>query len=359
MRRAPLALLAAVMVVSLPPSFASQQEPKLTLRMKVAQLVMFSVAGTSLTDSERATMREHHLGNVILFADNYRDREQLRALTDAIQKAAGPYGALISVDQEGGIVKRMPDMPPYMSAPEMGADGRRSVAFDQGSATARALKRAGVNIDLAPVGDLDLPPNHVMRSRAFGPKPGPVARLSNAFARGLRSRRVAATAKHFPGLGGGSMNTDDGRSYVRRSKWKLHHIDAQPFQRMVEGDIGLMMLSHAMYVHDGGEVPASLSHYIASKRLRKEFGFEGVAISDALEPVAWRFGGDVSKTCPATIRAGVDIALLTGGPGAAVGCVNAIVKEVRAGTIARSRINEALARVLALKSWLRLPVDDS
>ena len=331
----------------------------MSLRAKVGQLVMFSVHGHALTTAERTAIERHHLGGVILFAKNYRSRSQLNELTRQIQRAvrrgnAHAIGALISVDQEGGVVKRFPDMPPRYSAPEMGEMNEASVATGQGRATGRALRSAGVNVDLAPVADLDLPPEHVMRARSFGSGPARVGRLATAFGRGLQSRNVAAAAKHFPGLGGATINTDDGKAYVYRSKRQLRRVDARPFTRVVDGGIRMVMLSHAMYVHDGGRTPASVSRYIATRRLRHEFGFTGVAISDALEPVAWRFGGSPSKACKATIRAGVDIALITGDVNAAAECARRIRNGVMRGEIPRRRVDRAVARVLELKRWLGL-----
>jgi len=339
-----------------PVSSAQSVVDRMTLREKVGQLVMFSVGGTSLTDHEREAMRVEHLGSVILFDHNYRSGGQLERLTNQIQNAARagsdpPIGALISVDQEGGIVKRFEDMPPWHSAPEM---GRRGVSFtyDQGRKTGRALRRVGVNVDLAPVADLDLPPEHVMRERAFGSRPRRVGRLVRAFGKGLQRHRVVATAKHFPGLGGATQNTDYGASYVYRSKGKLRRVDRKPFRFAVRTNFGMIMVGHAMYVKDGGRIPASLSRHIIDDRLRRDLAYEGVAVSDALEAVAWRFDGNVAATCVATIRAGVDLALITGGVDTAARCAGAVIRAVRDGDISRNRIDEAVARVVALKTWV-------
>jgi beta-N-acetylhexosaminidase len=218
--------------------------------------------------------------------------------------------------------------------------------------TGSALVQAGVNVDLAPVADLDIPPEHVMRERSFGSEPHKVGRLVTAFARGLQSHRVAATIKHFPGFGGANVNSDDDRAFIYRSRWQLHHIDAFPFHSAIDGGAKMVMLSHGMYVHDGGRQPASLSRYIATQRLRDEFSFTGAAVSDALNEVAWRFGGDIGKTCVATVHAGVDLALLTGGVDQARICALAIRDAVRRGKISEARLDQAVARVLELKTWL-------
>ena len=328
----------------------------MTLKAKIGQMVMFTVRGTSLTDAERDVIESARLSNVILFDKNYAGKDQLRRLTRQIQAAARagrthPIGALIAVDQEGGVVKRFEDMAPRYSAPEMGTRPR-SVAYYQGRATGRDLSGAGVNVDLAPVADLDLPPAHVMASRSFGRDPVRVGRRVKAFSRGLQSRRTAAAAKHFPGLGGATRNSDDGRAYVYRSKWKLHQVDAVPFEIAIEGGLKMMMLSHAIYTKDGGARPASVNHYIATERLRREFGFSGVSISDALEAVAWRFDGNVSRACRATVWAGVDIALITGDVYAARACAASIRAAVDSGDISEEHIDRSVQRILELKEWL-------
>ena len=330
---------------------------QMNLKQKIGQLVMFAPGGHRMTEAERGVMRRHHIGGVILFADNYSDRSQLKALTEQVQRVARSanelrIGALISADQEGGVVKRFPDMPPRFSHPQIGASGDASLAYQQGRATGRELREAGVNVNLAPVADLDLPPEHVMRSRSFARRAGKAARMTRAFARGLQSRRTAATAKHFPGFGGATINSDYGRAYIYRSKRQLHQIDARPFHRAIAGGIKLIMLSHGMFVNDGGRRPASVNHYIATRRLRREFGFTGVAISDALEPVSWKFDGSTAKACRATIKAGVDIALITGNVYTARSCVQEIRAAVRTGDIRQGRINKAVRRVLELKRWL-------
>ena len=329
----------------------------MSLREKVGQLVMFAPRGTALSASERDVIKRQDLGGVVLFAHNYDNQSQLANLTDQIQRTVRrgtrhSIGALISADQEGGVVKRFPDLPPWRSAPDLGSSGTPSDAYDHGRRTGRALRSLGVNVNLAPVGDLDLPPAHVMRSRSFGSRPRRVGRFVRAFSRGLQARGTAAAVKHFPGLGGASMNSDDGRAYVYRSKRQLHQVDAVPFHRAIAGGARMMMLSHAMYVNDGGNRPASVNYYIATKRLRGEFGFRGVAISDALEPVAWKFGGSTSRACKGTIRAGVDIALITGDVHAARRCALAIRRAVKSGAIPKRRIDKAVGRVLRLKSWL-------
>lgn len=357
-RRAALGLLAALLIVPAGPASAKVTETieAMSLREKVGQLVMFSISGTGLTSGERDMMKRKHLGAVILFARNYSDRSQLKALTRQIRRAARAgnrhgIGALIGVDQEGGVVKRFPDMPPYRSAPEIGRTGSKSVATEAGKATGRELAESGVNVNFAPVADLDIGPNHVMRDRAFGNRRYPVAKLVNAFARGMQAKKVAAGVKHFPGLGGASANTDDRRAEVRRSRRRLREVDEIPFKRAIDGGARIVMMSHAIYTAIGDR-PGSLSYSLATKRLRGALGFRGVTVSDALEPVSWWYGGDVAKACKGAMKAGVDLLLLSGGVGSAASCAAKVRKAVKSKSISEARLNRAVRRVLKLKRWV-------
>lgn len=143
-------------------------------------------------------------------------------------------------------------------------------------------------------------------------------------------------------------------AYIERSKWQLKNIDAVPFHRVIDGNIKLVMISHGMFTHFGGSTPASLNRRILKKRLRGEFGFEGVAISDDLGAIAWRFDGDVPKACVRSISRGMDVALLARDVHTAAACADQIYRAVRGGEISRFRIEQAVARVVALKEWLGL-----
>lgn len=355
---APIAPSPAQTLAERPQRSIAKTVNNMRLREKIGQLVMFKPSGRSLSATESELIDRHYLGGLILFADNYSNKTQLANLTAQIQRVVRKstrfrIGALISVDQEGGVVKRFPDMPPGYSAPELGRRDDKQLTFGQGKATGKALRDHGVNVNLAPVADLDLPPERVMRARAFGSNRYLVGRHVKAFTQGMQRRhRVGATLKHFPGLGGATQNSDDGRAYVHRSRWELRNIDALPFRRAIDAGARLVMLSHAIYPNDGGDVPASLNRSIATKRLRKGFDFKGVAISDDMGAIAWRFGGDVVRSCPKTIRAGVDIALLVRDVHTAAACAQKIYEAVRQGDISSRRIDQATTRVLELKAWL-------
>jgi beta-N-acetylhexosaminidase len=267
--------------------------------------------------------------------------------------ASRPH-ALLSIDQEGGIVKRVPDIAPTRSAPQLGATDRVAITRAQGLATARALVSLGIPFDLAPVADLDLGPRHVMRARSFGSSPAKVARHVAAFATGLRAGGGATAVKHFPGFGGASVNSDDALAHVTRTRAQLV-ADLLPFRSAVAAGADAIMISHGVYTAIDRRHPASTSPAIY-RLLRQDLGFDGVAITDSLHADGFRAATHVSipEGCVRAIAAGADIALLTGPLRDAVACRASIVAAVHSGRITRARLDQAATRVLRLKSRLGL-----
>ena len=188
--------------------------PKLTVAQLAGQRLIACFRGTSKPPAELlARIRRGELAGVVLFSDNADTIAQTRRLADRLQAIPRPPGLrdplLIMIDQEGGAVRRLRDAPPARSARELAALGDRGVRA-AGRATARALRRAGVNVDLAPVADLARTGGDLARDgRTFASTSAATARLAGAFAAGLRAGGVQATAKHFPGLGAAAHNTDD------------------------------------------------------------------------------------------------------------------------------------------------------
>ncbi|HSO97779.1 MAG TPA: glycoside hydrolase family 3 N-terminal domain-containing protein, partial [Solirubrobacteraceae bacterium] len=180
----------------------------------LGQRIMVGVDGTAPSPSLLAQVRRGEVGSVILFAANIVSRAQMRSLTGSLQHAARAGGnprLLISVDQEGGLVKRLKTGPPRRSPPQMAATGDPSVARTEGLATGRYLRGLGINWDLAPVLDVPAAPRAFIwqQGRAFSFSAPVVARFGSSFAQGLQAGGVAATGKHFPGVGTAGVDTDN------------------------------------------------------------------------------------------------------------------------------------------------------
>ena len=202
--------------------------PRTPLRRLVGEKLMVRMTGTAPSASLLSRVRRGHVGGVVLFADNIGSADEVRALSEQLQAASrdgGGTGVFIAIDQEGGVVKRLQAGPPARSAPQIGATGSSDVAEREGTNTGAYLAQLGINIDFAPVVDTPATSGAFISDRAFGRDPELVGRLATSFATGLQNNGVAATAKHFPGLGSSATNTDNARAVIGASRAAL---DARP-----------------------------------------------------------------------------------------------------------------------------------
>jgi beta-N-acetylhexosaminidase len=235
-----------------------------------------------------------------------------------------PEGALVFADQEGGLVKTFPSLPPWRAAASFGTAAE---AYAAGRATGASLRRAGVDVDLAPVLDR---PDGPLGSRQFR---NPL--LGVAFARGLAAAGIGACAKHFPGLGSASISTDE-RPHVHAI---VRAADLAPFRAAVRARVPCVMANHAFYERFG-RFRASLEP--GTYRLLRSFGFRGVAITDSLSlsivahpPRDWPV---------AAARAGADLLLFTD-PKDARAAIDELLPLARSG-----ELDAHVARVLRFRA---------
>src|SRR5215211_195796 len=282
---------------------AREAVDRLTLRQQVGQVTISSFQGTRRPEYIRRRLRARETAGVILFGGNGGDRAQWRALTRSLQRAAGGR-ALIMVDQEGGEIRTVAPVGPSAAQPFQGPPA--SVRRTAGS-TGRGLRRMGVNVNLAPVADVPRP-GSVMATRSFEGDERGIAARTRAAVRGLRDVGVAATAKHFPGLGGATVNTDDGPATIRTPIER----DLVPFRAAIDEAVPLVMLSHASYPSLDSRRIASQSRAAVTGLLRRRLGYEGVVVTDTMEAAAVLARSGIAEAAERSIRAGADLILLTG-----------------------------------------------
>jgi beta-N-acetylhexosaminidase len=315
--------------------------------------IVVGVAGTTVPPRLRTAIHEGRVAGVVLFADNFPSRAAGRRLVSSLQAIRRPPALreplLVMVDQEGGLVKRVAGAPAVPAA-QMGARGA-GFSHVQGRRTATNLRDLGVNVDLAPVLDVARPGGTIAATeRGFGSTAPAVAATAIPFAAGLRQGGVAATAKHFPGLGAAPENTDFAVQRIGLSKETLRQVDEAPYRTFVAAGGDLVMLSTAIYPALSPD-PAAFSHPIASGELRTRLGFEGVSITDALDTVAVRAFGGPAKAGLAAARAGSDLLLFTA-LGPAERAWRALVARLRAGALDRTGFETSVQRVLDLRGDL-------
>jgi beta-N-acetylhexosaminidase len=287
------------------------------------------------------------VGGVILLGDDWPSAGAVRAAVDRLQAVACRNGSplLVGVDQEGGTVERFPWATPTESAAAMKT---AAVALAQAGETSAFLDEAGVRIDFAPVADTISTPRSFLGSRSFGSDPTVVARLASAFVRGLQTGGVAATAKHFPGLGSAVASTDDRPVTITRSAAFLAARLA-PFKAAIAAGTKLVMVSNASYpALDPSGTQAVFSHTIVTGLLRDQLGFGGVVVTDALDAGAVVH---VPHAPARALAAGVDL-LLYSETGASEAGYESLVHDAAASATVRANLATANRRIAALKAWL-------
>jgi beta-N-acetylhexosaminidase len=317
-----------------------------TLARMLGQMIVTRFPRTRPSRALLARIREGRVGGVILFADNVSGGEnQTRALVTRLQRAASERGnppLLVMTDQEGGEVKRLPWAPPTLAPREMSST---AVARAEGEATGMALRAVGINVDLAPVADVERAAGSFLRTRAFGSDPATVGSLACQFAEGLASQGVAFTLKHFPGLGRALTSTDEQATTVEAQGTVLRE-DYLPYRDCGASHSALVMVSSAIYPSLSGPMPAVLSPEIYREELPLATGGSPPTISDDLQAAALAAEG---ATAERAINAGLDLLLYGQNEGGAAIAFGRLIELANAGGITRSRLEEADTAIQSLK----------
>jgi beta-N-acetylhexosaminidase len=326
-------------------------DPPRPIARVAGQGVMVRMEGRA-TGELIAQARAGEIGGVILFPPSEIAGEKLASELKRLQAAAREGGnprLLVAIDQEGGIVERLPALPPQLSPYTLAQNDDRQAAVLEGRATGFQLREIGIDVNLAPVMDVPVSEDQFMAPRAFGTTPEQVRRLALAFADGQRREVVAATAKHFPGLGRAIENTDLAPTAIETSRAGLR-ADIAPFRAAIDRGIELIMISSATYPGLGARAPAVLSPAVATDLLRGDLGFTGVTISDDLLAPAIAAEYPRREAAVLASAAGVDVLLFAArdSPGIASG----LAAAVQTGELDESRLRASCGRIVALKERL-------
>ncbi|WP_285766846.1 glycoside hydrolase family 3 protein [Peribacillus sp. SI8-4] len=352
----------------------------MSLDEKIGQMLMPDFRNWQKQSEENATgfiemnsevagiIEKYHLGGVILFAENVVDTEQTVRLTDGLQKASPHVPLFITIDQEGGIVTRLQtgtNLPGNMA---LGAARKEEYAYQSGEIIGSELTSLGINVNFGPSIDVNNnPANPVIGVRSFSSDPSLVSKLGIQTVKGLQKQNMIATAKHFPGHGDTAVDSHYGLPLVSHDKERLRTIELVPFQKAIDAGVDMMMTAHVqfpafddtMYISkkDGQQimVPATLSDKVITGLLRKEMGYDGVVVTDALnmKAIADNFGQEEAVVL--AIKAGVDIALMPAQVNSLdmeknlSSVFNAVKSAVESGDIGLDQVNDSVTRIVKLK----------
>jgi beta-N-acetylhexosaminidase len=319
-----------------------QAVERMPLEQQVGRMVILRFAGTEAPGYVRRALREGRAAGAILFRDNVTDPVQLRALTRSLRSSAP--GVLVCVDQEGGPIRTLPWAEPGRTPPAQQAYG---AVREDSLAAGQELEEAGINVTLGPVADVPTE-GSVMIDRSFtSDSEAAVAAVAESVA-GWREAGVGTAVKHFPGLGGATVNTDEGSATVDRTRRQLT-ADLAPFAFAISQGTEFVMASHAVYPALDPERIASQSPAVIEDLLRGELGYQGVVMTDSLEAAAVQAVADVEEAAVASVRAGIDV-ILTTGQGSFTRVHRALLAEARRDPAFRERVRASAARVLAAQS---------
>jgi beta-N-acetylhexosaminidase len=333
----------------------------LTSHQLAGQRVIYSYLGLTVPRSLLDQIRAGLAGGVIFYGDNISSLSQIRSVVGQLEKArlASPVTAplLLMTDQEGGEVRRLPGAP-VLSEKRIGESKHpEAAASSAGNGAGKLLASVGMNVNLAPVLDVYRKPGDFddQFQRSYSMNPHVCAELGHAFITAQQRLRVAATGKHFPGLGAAtaSQNTDERPVTLDVSLRNLRAVDEVPFQSAISAGVKLVMASWAVYPALDAKLPAGLSARVIQGDLRDRLRFRGVTITDALEAGALSAFGTTARRAVMAAGAGMDVILAAAqNVGQGQDAVNALAAALQSGKLPRIPFVAAVNRIIALRKGL-------
>ena len=328
---------------------------EMTVKQMLGQKLIFGFHGTELSEEFKALIREYQIGNVILFLRNVESADQLRRLCAEIQELileVTGYPAFIVIDQEGGMVSRLPaDAVTVPGAMAVAATGDVENVRTAAQITIRQLQGLGVNFNMAPSLDVNTnPANPVIGVRSFGDDPEKVADFGEATVRAYENTGVYCCGKHFPGHGDTNVDSHLGLPRIDKTLEELEQAELIPFRRCIEAGIPAIMSSHILFPQiEKGNVPGTMSRTIITDLLKKKLGFHGLVFSDCMEMQAiQRYYGTAAGTV-AAFKAGVDLAELSKTMELMYDTAKAVNEAAERGEFDMEEIRRSVEKILAVK----------
>jgi beta-N-acetylhexosaminidase len=336
---------------------------RLSLQQLAGQRIVYAYAGLKPPASLLAAIRAGEAGGVILFAPNISSATQLRGVLGQLQRASlvSPLHdrLLILTDQEGSEVRRLPGAPARSEKQIGEAADPVAAAGTAGTGAGRNLRGVRVNVNLAPVLDVYRQTGNFIDEfqRSYSSDPRTVAELGTAFIAAQQRLGIAATAKHFPGLGSASrsQNTDLVPVTLRTSLSTLRAVDEAPYVGAIAAGVRLVMTSWAVYPALDPRLPAGLSPAVIQGELRGRLGFAGVTVTDGIEAGSLARFGSIGNRALRAASAGSDLILCAttnpddNTPALGTAARNAIASALDHGRLARGAAEQSAGRILALR----------
>jgi beta-N-acetylhexosaminidase len=333
----------------------------LTLQQQAGQRIVYSYPGLTPPDSLLQHIRNGEAAGVIFFGENISSPSQIASVVQQLRdaQAQSPVAEplLLMTDQEGGQVRRLPGEP-TLSEKQIGqSSDPAGQATAAGTGAGQNLRSVGMNVNLAPVLDVYYTAGNFIDQygRSYSNNASVVGPLGADFITAQQATGVAATAKHFPGLGAATktQNTDTGQVTLKMSLSQLRSVDEAPYAPALAAGVKLVMVSWAKYTALDRNLPAGLSPTVVQSELRGRVGFTGVTITDALEAGALSSYGTTGNRAVLAAKAGMDLILcsardVTQGEAA----TSALASALSTGQLDAPTFQASLDRIDALRRSL-------
>ncbi|GCE10391.1 glycoside hydrolase family 3 N-terminal domain-containing protein [Tengunoibacter tsumagoiensis] len=337
---------------------ARQYVSQMSLDEELGQLIMVEYNDTSYSADLNTMLTEMHAGGVIMYEFQMLTKQQTTQDIARMQQVA-KIPLLISTDEEGGpYVHRLNNIyPPRMSATDIANTGDPTVAVREGHHVAQDLLALGINVNLAPDLDINLTNGYDQVTRTFGATSNSVINYAGPYMKAMQSDGVIACIKHFPGLGAATVDAHAALPIINRTKDEIYATELEPFKHFIQStdpleQPGLVMPTDLLMPAIDPVMPAELSHTFMTDILRKEFGYDGVVLTDALYMKGVEINGKAITMPEAgvmALNAGDDMLLGPSGSQEMQEMITALKNALKDGTLAQSRVDEAATRILTLK----------
>lgn len=336
---------------------------KMTLEEKIGQMIIAGVQGTSASSEDERMIKEQHVGGIIFYKNNLADSASVVRFGNQLKQwnESNSVPLLLSVDQEGGRVSRLPGLNLLPTAQEIGQWNNREAAGEIGTILGEEVKGMGLNMNFAPVLDINNnPKNPVIGDRSFGSTAEIVSSMGIEVMKQMKQTGVIPVVKHFPGHGDTETDSHLDLPVIHKSEKDLTQLEWKPFVSAIEEGADAVMVAHILFPQIDEQYPSSLSPAVVTGQLRDKLGFEGVILTDDLTmgAIANRYG--IGEASVLSVQAGTDIVLIAHEYSNVDEVIVALKQSVADGTLSEERIDESVRRILQLKNKFNLedkPVD--
>lgn len=341
------------------PSAPAQVLARMTLEHKAGQVLGLGFDGTTVNAEVRSLVEGLHVGALVYFERNVAGRHALAALSagaQALAHSAGLPALIVCIDQEGGRVTRLRAAKGFTEFPSpqaVAAEGGPAAARKVGEMMAAELHAAGINMNLAPVLDVNSnPANPVINTRSFGSDPQLVAACGVAAVEALQRAGIMAVGKHFPGHGDTSTDSHLTLPVAPHDRTRLEAVEFLPFQAAIAADVAGILAAHIYFpaIEPAANLPGTFSTHVLVDLLRGELGHRGLVLTDALEMGALATSGyPPPEAAVRALAAGADLLLISAGLDVHRAAHARIVEAVRCGSIPLARLDAAVYNILQTK----------